>query len=289
MARALARDHTEAEISDQNRAMIDYAVKLTRSPHSVGSEDIDRLREVGFDDAGVLDICQVVSYYNYVNRLADGLGVELEEFWNEDDLTITRSEFDRASRRRGHDMTQTATSRSVRAPRGSEISCKGWSQEAALRMLMNNLDPEVAENPEELIVYGGTGKAARSWEAFEAIVKTLRALEDDETLLVQSGKPVGVFQTHTHAPRVLIANSNLVGTVGDLGTLPRIGTPRSHDVRADDRRLVDLHWHSGHPSRNVRDVRCHGRPALRWIAQGALDPHRRNGGHGWELSPWRPQ
>ena len=101
--------------------------------------------------------------------------------------------------------------RVVRAPRGSEISCKGWQQEAALRMLMNNLDPDVAERPDELVVYGGTGKAARSWAAFDAIVASLRALEDDETLLVQSGKPVGVFRTHAGAPRVLIANSNLVG------------------------------------------------------------------------------
>ena len=103
------------------------------------------------------------------------------------------------------------TAHTVRAPRGTERSCKGWTQEAALRMLMNNLDPEVAERPEELIVYGGTGKAARSWEAFEAIVAALRALEADETLLVQSGKPVGIFRTHAHAPRVLIANANLVG------------------------------------------------------------------------------
>ena len=102
-------------------------------------------------------------------------------------------------------------SRVIRAPRGSAISCKGWQQEAALRMLMNNLDPEVAERPEDLIVYGGTGRAARSWEAFDAIVDSLRKLESDETLLVQSGKPVGVFRTHTSAPRVLIANSNLVG------------------------------------------------------------------------------
>ena len=101
--------------------------------------------------------------------------------------------------------------RTVRAPRGPELSCKGWAQEAALRMLMNNLDPEVAEHPEELIVYGGTGQAARNWEAFDAIVGALRDLENDETLLVQSGKPVGVFRTHEHAPRVLIANSNLVG------------------------------------------------------------------------------
>ena len=108
-------------------------------------------------------------------------------------------------------MATTDTTRVIRAPRGPERSCKGWTQEAALRMLMNNLDPEVAERPEDLVVYGGTGRAARSWEAFDAIVRTLRELEDDETLLVQSGKPVGVFRTHPGAPRVLIANSNLVG------------------------------------------------------------------------------
>ncbi len=102
-------------------------------------------------------------------------------------------------------------SRPVRAPRGSELSCRGWAQEAALRMLMNNLDPEVAERPDDLVVYGGTGRAARSWEAFDALVATLRDLGDDETMLVQSGKPVGVFRTHEWAPRVLIANSNLVG------------------------------------------------------------------------------
>ncbi len=101
--------------------------------------------------------------------------------------------------------------RPVRAPRGTELSCRGWGQEAALRMLMNNLDPEVAEDPDALVVYGGTGRAARSWAAFDSIVRELRALGDDETLLVQSGKPVGVFRTHEWAPRVLIANSNLVG------------------------------------------------------------------------------
>ena len=100
--------------------------------------------------------------------------------------------------------------RTVRAPRGSSISCKGWLQEAALRMLMNNLDPDIAEKPEELIVYGGSGKAARNWDCFEAIVRSLRDLDSDETLLVQSGKPVGIFRTHEDAPRVLIANSNLV-------------------------------------------------------------------------------
>jgi urocanate hydratase len=99
---------------------------------------------------------------------------------------------------------------SVRAPRGTELSCAGWPQEAAMRMLMNNLDPEVAENPDELVVYGGTGRAARSWEAYRAIVRTLQTLAGDETLLVQSGKPVGVFRTHEWSPRVLIANSNLV-------------------------------------------------------------------------------
>src|SRR5712692_6389637 len=98
-----------------------------------------------------------------------------------------------------------------RAARGTQISCKGWQQEAALRMLMNNLDPEVAEKPEELIVYGGTGRAARNWECFHAIVRSLRELASDETLLVQSGKPVGVFRTHDYAPRVLLCNSNLVG------------------------------------------------------------------------------
>src|SRR5918992_3648914 len=109
-------------------------------------------------------------------------------------------------------MTQPRT---VRAPRGAQLSCKGWHQEAALRCLMNNLDPEVAERPDDLIVYGGAGKAARNWACFDAIVRELQALENDETLLVQSGKPVAVFRTHEHAPRVLIANSNLVGAWAD--------------------------------------------------------------------------
>ena len=108
-------------------------------------------------------------------------------------------------------MTTTIPeSRTIRSPRGTELSCLGWQQEAALRMLMNNLDPEVAERPEQLIVYGGIGKAARNWECYDAIVATLKRLKNDETLLVQSGKPVGVFRTHENAPRVLIANSNLV-------------------------------------------------------------------------------
>src|SRR5215208_6699756 len=101
--------------------------------------------------------------------------------------------------------------RIIRAPGGAQLNCKGWHQEAALRCLMNNLDPDVAERPDDLIVYGGAGKAARNWASFDAIVRELRARENDETLLVQSGKPVAVFRTHEHAPRVLIANSNLVG------------------------------------------------------------------------------
>ena len=116
--------------------------------------------------------------------------------------------------------------RVIRSPRGLEMTCKGWHQEAALRMLMNNLDPDVAEAPDKLIVYGGTGRAARSWEAFEAIVRSLRELENDETLLVQSGKPVGVFRTHEEAPRVLIANSNLVGhwsNYAEFNRLERLG------------------------------------------------------------------
>jgi urocanate hydratase len=110
------------------------------------------------------------------------------------------------------------SAREIRAPRGSEMSCKAWPQEAALRMLMNNLDPDVAERPEDLVVYGGTGRAARSWEAFDAIVRTLRGLESDETMLVQSGKPVGVFKTHAMAPRVLISNAMLVPKWADWDT-----------------------------------------------------------------------
>src|SRR6266446_2644531 len=107
--------------------------------------------------------------------------------------------------------TSTSSAPRIRAPRGTTLYCKGWQQEAAMRMLMNNLDEEVAERPQDLVVYGGTGRAARSWEAYRAIVETLKSLDGDETLLVQSGKPVGVFKTHDYAPRVLIANSNLVG------------------------------------------------------------------------------
>ena len=107
-------------------------------------------------------------------------------------------------------MTTSNKSRTVRAARGTQLSAKSWLTEAPLRMLMNNLDPEVAERPEDLVVYGGIGKAARNWECFDAIVSSLKKLENDESLLIQSGKPVGVFKTHPDAPRVLIANSNLV-------------------------------------------------------------------------------
>jgi len=112
--------------------------------------------------------------------------------------------------------------RPVRAPHGAEMTCKGWAQEAALRMLMNNLDPDVAERPDDLVVYGGSGKAARNWDCFDAIVRSLRELENDETLLVQSGKPVGIFRTHPGAPRVLIANSNLVPHWGNWDEFRRL-------------------------------------------------------------------
>ena len=108
-------------------------------------------------------------------------------------------------------------SRVIRAPRGKQLSCRSWLTEAAFRMIQNNLDPDVAENPAELVVYGGIGRAARNWECFDAILATLKRLGDDESLLVQSGKPVAVFKTHADAPRVLIANSNLVG---DWATWP---------------------------------------------------------------------
>src|SRR4051812_1924712 len=116
--------------------------------------------------------------------------------------------------------------RVIRAPRGSEISAKSWQTEAPLRMLMNNLDPDVAERPNELIVYGGIGRAARDWDSFDRIVESLRKLEADQTLIVQSGKPVGVFRTHTDAPRVLIANSNIVphwATLDHFNALDRAG------------------------------------------------------------------
>src|SRR5690349_1144196 len=124
---------------------------------------------------------------------------------------VQRTRVDGAAPGAPSEVDEAMAGRTIRAPRGTERSCRGWVQEAALRMLMNNLDPEVAERPEDLVVYGGTGKAARDWASFDRMVTTLRALGDDETMLVQSGKPVGVLRTHPDAPRVLLANSNLVG------------------------------------------------------------------------------
>ena len=152
-----------------------------------------------------------------------------------------------AQGRRRHACRQPSTPR----PRGPERTCKGWIQEAALRMLLNNLDPEVAEDPDHLVVYGGTGKAARTWRDFDAIVATLRKLENDETLLVQSGKPVGVLRTHDLAPRVLIANSLLVPQVGHLGRVSPAGGDGPDHVRPDDGRQLDLHRHPGHLARHL--------------------------------------
>lgn len=123
----------------------------------------------------------------------------------------------------------------IRAPRGTELQTKGWVQEAALRMLMNNLDPEVAEKPEELVVYGGIGRAARNWESYQAIVDSLKTLESDETLLVQSGKPVAIFKSHEDAPRVLLANSNLVPKWANWDHFREL-RKRSYDVRTNDGR-----------------------------------------------------
>ena len=181
----------------------------------------------------------------------------------------------------------------IHAPRGTSISCKGWHQEAALRLLMNNLDPDVAERPEDLVVYGGTGKAARNWECYDAIVRELKVLGNDETLLVQSGKPVGVFRTHTSAPRVLIANSNLVGrwatwehfrelerkglmmygqmTAGSWIYIGSQGIVQGHLRDARLRRAKTLRWNSPWPLRSHGRTRRHGRRAAsgRDDAEGA--------------------
>ena len=162
--------------------------------------------------------------------------------------------------------------RKITAATGSELHCRGWPQEAAWRMLHNNLDPAVAERPEDLVVYGGGGKAARDWPSFDAISRTLLELGDDETLLVQSGRPVGVLRTHEWAPRVLIANSNLVGEWDNWDEFRRLEQLGPHHVRTDDRRLVDLHRHPGHPAGHLRDVRRHRRPALRRVAGAAPSP-----------------
>ncbi len=168
----------------------------------------------------------------------------------------------------------------IRAPRGTQLRCKGWQQEAALRCLMNNLDPEIAERPADLVVYGGIGKAARNWECYHAIVRELERLGNDETLLVQSGKPVAVFPTHEMAPRVLIANSNLVGKWATLGALQRARPQGPDDVWPDDRGKLDLHRHAGHPAGHVPDLRRAGRAAL--CAGGSV----RSRASWWSPAAW---
>ena len=173
-----------------------------------------------------------------------------------------------------------SSKRVIRAPRGNEKSCKGWQQEAALRMLMNNLDPDVAENPDELIVYGGTGRAARSWEAFDAIVRSLRELENDETLLVQSGKPVGVFRTHDEAPRVLIANSNLVGqwsNYAEFNRLERLGLTMYGQMTAGSWIYIGS---QGIVQGTFETFARSRSEALRRIARGKICRHWRAGRHG---------
>ena len=147
-------------------------------------------------------------------------------------------------------------------------------------MLMNNLDPEVAERPEDLVVYGGTGRAARSWDAFDAIVRTLRGLGDDETMLVQSGKPVGVFRTHEWAPRVLIANSNLVPDWANWEEFRRLEELGPDHVRPDDRRLLDLHRKPGDRPGHLRVLRRDRPSALRRLAEGDVTVTAGLGGMG---------
>ena len=148
--------------------------------------------------------------------------------------------------------------RAVRAPRGTTLTARSWATEAPLRMLMNNLDPDVAERPDDLVVYGGTGRAARDWRAFDAMVRTLTTLAPDETMLVQSGRPVGVMRTHEWAPRVILANSNLVPDWATWPEFRRLGAAGADHVRPDDSRLMDLHRHPGDRAGHVRDI-CGGR------------------------------
>ena len=178
------------------------------------------------------------------------------------------------------DSARPTNVREIRAPRGPDISARSWLTEAPLRMIMNNLDPDVAEKPEELVVYGGIGKAARNWECFERIVEVLRDLKEDETLCVQSGKPVGVFKTHLDAPRVLIANSNLVphwATWEHFNELDRKGLMMYGQMTAGS---WDLHWQPGHRSRHLRNLRRDGAPALRRRLDRQMDHDRRPRRHG---------
>jgi len=153
--------------------------------------------------------------------------------------------------------------RTLRAPRGNQLTCKGWVQEAAWRMLQNNLDPENAESPDELVVYGGRGKAARNWESLDALLDCLTRLRDDQTLLVQSGKPVAVMPSHPDAPRVLIANSNLVGRW------------------ANWERIMDLHRHAGDSAGHLRDLRRARAQTRVWYPEGQAHRDRRARWNGW--------
>ena len=168
----------------------------------------------------------------------------------------------------------------VRAPRGTTLTARSWQTEAPLRMLQNNLDPEVAERPDDLVVYGGTGRAARDWRSFDAMVRTLTTLEDDETLLVQSG-PAG---RRAADPRVGAAGADRQlepgRRLGDLAGVPPARAARPDDVRADDRRVVDLHRHPGDPAGHLRDVRRRRRQAVRRHAGRHADRHRRLRRHG---------
>ena len=169
----------------------------------------------------------------------------------------------------------------IRAPRGTRLNTKGWQQEAALRMLMNNLDPEVAEAPEELVVYGGTGKAARDWPSFHAIVRALESLENDETLLIQSGKPVGILRTHAMAPRVLIANANLVGKWSSwevFRELEQKGLMMYGQMTAGSWIYIGS---QGIVQGTYETFAAAGRKHFGGSLEGKLDRLRRHGWHGW--------
>ena len=175
----------------------------------------------------------------------------------------------------------TAGPRPVRAPRGTELSCRGWPQEAALRMLMNNLDPEVAEDPDHLVVYGGTGRAARRWDAFDAIVRELRRLADDETLLVQSGKPVGGLPDPSVGAAGAHRELEPGRQVGQLGrTSASSSGPGLTMYGQMTAGLLDLHRHPGHPAGHVRDVRGAGAAALRRDAPRTGHADRGSRRHG---------
>ena len=176
---------------------------------------------------------------------------------------------------------QTHSARVVRAPRGTALTCKSWTIEAAYRMLQNNLDPEVAERPDDLVVYGGIGRAARNWECFDQILAALRNLNEDESLLIQSGK---AGRCVSHAPGCTARADRQLesGTaLGELGALRRAGPQGFDDVRADDRGLVDLHRLARHRPGYLRDVLRGRSPALRRRAFRKVDSHLWIGWHGW--------